>query len=308
MRHLIIPLLLVLAACASADAPAASSPVPATNTVEQTEATPEPPVVEATQVEATDNTALDPSLVARVNGEPITRDEFQAALERRRAGTQATDETALANQVLDTLIEQRLIRQAAANAGISVTDAEVQAEIDALRSSVGTDDGWQSFLDMNNYTEATLFNAQRDSILTQRMLAQIMAPLMGDVEQVRARHILVSSEAEANAVLERLRNGEDFQTLAAEVSIDQTTRDQGGDLGWFTVDELLDRRLAEVAFEIDQGAIAGPVVTRIGYHIIQTVDRAARPIESERMALLVESLYNRWLQEQIAAATIERNL
>jgi parvulin-like peptidyl-prolyl isomerase len=106
--------------------------------------------------------------------------------------------------------------------------------------------------------------------------------------------------------MNRLRAGEDFATLASSVSIDLTTRERGGDLGWFTVDELLDKRLADVAFSLQPNAIAGPIATRIGYHVIQTLEFSERPVEPERLALLKRNIYLNWLDEQFQKATIER--
>jgi len=145
-----------------------------------------------------------------------------------------------------------------------------------------------------------------DTLLTQRVRDHLTAELQGEVEQVRARHILVRTEDEARQVLQRLQNGERFADVAADVSIDLTTREQGGDLGWFTRDELLDPRLAEAAFNLQPNEITGPIATRIGYHILQTLEKGVRPVEPERMTMIQENLYLNWLAEQIRSANIER--
>ena len=102
-----------------------------------------------------------------------------------------------------------------------------------------------------------------------------------------------------------MRNGA-FETLAQELSIDVTTKDRGGDLGWFTANELMDERLSDVAFGLEPGQIAGPIPTLIGYHVIQVIERAERPVEPERLPLLMENVFMSWLDGQFRAAIIER--
>jgi parvulin-like peptidyl-prolyl isomerase len=249
-----------------------------------------------------DNTAL----VARVNGQPIERSLFDRAVTRWEQDPSITDVQALQGQVLDALIEQALITQAAQTMGITVTDEEVSAEIGRLRESLGGDAEWAQYLTLNGYSEDEMFQAQRDALMTQRVQDVLFAGLDGQIKQVHARHIVVATEAESNAVMDRLRAGEDFATLAGEVSIDLTTRERGGDLGWFTIDELLDKRLADVAFSLQPNAIAGPIATRIGYHVIQTLEFSERPIEPERLALLKRNIYLNWLEDQFQKASIER--
>lgn len=252
--------------------------------------------------------ATVPAVVARVNNQDITRAEFEAEMARRRRDETITDMAALQQVVLDALIEQRLVADAAANMGITITDDEVAAEIEALQQALGQTADWNNYLEMNGYTPEEMYAAQRNVLLTQRVQEVLFADLNGAVAQVHARHIVVRTEAEAVNLLNRLQQGADFAQIASEFSIDLTTRDRGGDLGWFTRDELLDKRLADVAFSLQPGAIAGPISTRIGYHIIQTLEMAERPVEPERMALLMRNIYMTWLETQFQAATIERYL
>jgi peptidyl-prolyl cis-trans isomerase C len=256
---------------------------------------------------ANSNTTADNStLVARVNGQPIARSLFDRALIRWEQDPSIADIQALQGQVLDALIEQALIAQAAQTMGITVSDDDVNTEIGRLRESLGSDAAWTEYLTLNGYTEDEMFQAQHDALLTQRVQGVLFAGLDGQIKQVHARHIVVATEAESNEVMNRLRAGEDFATLAGSVSIDLTTRERGGDLGWFTIDELLDKRLADVAFALQPNAIAGPIATRIGYHVIQTLEFSERSVEPERLALLKRNIYLNWLDEQFQKASIER--
>ena len=144
--------------------------------------------------------------------------------------------------------------------------------------------------------------------ILQALRADLTAHLQGEVEHVRARHILLPSEADARRALARLAAGERFGALAAELSLDVSTRDYGGDLGWFIQGELIDPALSELAFSLPLGQVSQPVATRLGYHIIQTLGIAPRRIEAGRIPYLTENIFNLWLDEQVAAAEIILNL
>jgi parvulin-like peptidyl-prolyl isomerase len=247
-------------------------------------------------------------VVARVNGEDILVADYERELARRLRDDSVTDATALAGDVLDGLIEQRLLARAAAGMGITVTPDDVTAEVERLKAMLTSDAAWQQFLADNGYTEAEFRQAQQNVLLAQRVQTVLFAGLNGNVRQVRARHIVVRTEAEANTLLQQLQAGEDFAALAAAYSIDLTSRERGGDLGWFVPGELMDARLGEVAFSLNPGASAGPIATSIGYHIIQSLEFAERPIEPERMGLLMQNIYQTWLEQQFQQAAIERYL
>jgi parvulin-like peptidyl-prolyl isomerase len=248
------------------------------------------------------------SLVAKVNGTEITLSEFERALERQQAELQAADPAALEASVLDSLIEQTLIEQAASQQQITVSDSDVQAELQAMVQDAGSESAWQQWLEQNHFTHDEFAAFLRDSIMTQRIRDQVTQTITGSVPQVHARHILVATEAEANDILTRLQAGEEFGVLATTYSRDVTTRDAGGDLGWFTQEELLEPSLAQVAFSLEPGQMAGPIPTRLGYHVVQTLEKADRPIAPEKQADLAQVVFENWLQGLLDSATIERYL
>jgi len=127
-------------------------------------------------------------------------------------------------------------------------------------------------------------------------------------EQVHARHILVETEEEAQAVLARLEAGEDFASLAKELSIDEATREDGGDLGWFPRGMMVPE-FEETAFALQPGETSDIVQTSFGYHIIlveeHDPDRELEPyaLEQRRASALSD-----WLEEQRQSEAIERHL
>jgi peptidyl-prolyl cis-trans isomerase C len=95
-------------------------------------------------------------------------------------------------------------------------------------------------------------------------------------EEVHARHILVVSEDEAKAILAQLKGGADFVALAKEKSKDPGSAESGGDLGYFTKEQMVPE-FAEVAFKLGKGQLSDPVKTQFGWHIIKVEDRRTKP-------------------------------
>ncbi|HTP37540.1 MAG TPA: peptidylprolyl isomerase, partial [Methyloceanibacter sp.] len=94
-------------------------------------------------------------------------------------------------------------------------------------------------------------------------------------QEIHARHILVATEDEAKKVVERLKNGEDFATVAKEVSKDAGA--EGGDLGFFTRGQML-KPFEDAAFALDVGQISAPVQTQFGWHIIKVEEKRDQPL------------------------------
>jgi peptidyl-prolyl cis-trans isomerase C len=248
------------------------------------------------------------SLVARVNGVEITLPQFERALVRQQQMATTNDPITVQVQVLTNLIQDLLIEQAADDMGIVVTDAEVDAEVQALVDFAGGQAGYEQWLAENLYTAQEFRDDQRSNLITSRMLQVVTQDVYaGNVPQVHARHILVRSQEEANDILSRLQAGEDFVTLAS-LSLDMSTRDSGGDLGWFTHGQLSAQAqsLENIAFTLQPGQIAGPIATSLGYHILQVIEVGEGPIAPEDQPEIAQRLFDIWLQELWANATIEQ--
>src|SRR3954462_6901598 len=97
---------------------------------------------------------------------------------------------------------------------------------------------------------------------------------MSAEEEVHARHILVETEDEAKAVVEQLKGGADFATLAKEKSKDPGAAD-GGDLGYFVKGQMVPE-FSEVAFKMYPGQISNPVKSQFGWHVIKLEDKRMR--------------------------------
>jgi len=138
-------------------------------------------------------------------------------------------------------------------------------------------------------------------LLEQKLRDAIGAEVPKTAEQVRARHILVSTEEDAKKVLDRLNKGETFEKVAAEVSQDTSNKDKGGELGWFTRG-VMDPDFEKAAFSLPVGKISDPVKTSYGYHIIQVEEHEQnRPLSADQLSQAQSRAFEEWLTGKKAA-------
>jgi len=133
---------------------------------------------------------------------------------------------------------------------------------------------------------------------------------MGEEREVRARHILIraapgdekgSKEAEEKikAIIARLRKGENFETLAKETTEDPSGKANGGDLGYFTKEQMVPE-FAEAAFKLKPGEISGPVKTQFGWHVIKLEDsRIKAPPTFDEVKGQIENFVTRRAQAEL---------
>jgi len=101
--------------------------------------------------------------------------------------------------------------------------------------------------------------------------------------QIKASHILVKTKEDAQKILERLNNGEKFEALAKEASIDRVSGKNGGELGYFSRGEMVPE-FEKAAAMLKVGEVSKPVKTQFGYHIIKVTDKKTGPVvEFERV-------------------------
>jgi parvulin-like peptidyl-prolyl isomerase len=116
-------------------------------------------------------------------------------------------------------------------------------------------------------------------LLREKLLEAVTADTPREDEQLWARHILVTTEDEAKAVIERLNKGEDFGALAVELSKDSGSGAKGGDLGWFGKGAMVPP-FEEAAYALKAGGISAPVQSDFGWHVIQLIARQNRPLNA----------------------------
>jgi parvulin-like peptidyl-prolyl isomerase len=260
---------------------------------------------------------------------------------------------------LELLIDEELVRQEARKRGLSVSRAEIDAELQkrfapqdegtvptpgasptAAQAGTGSEQPdaaatpaatvtalptpaptsratttpartllqsrLRDFLQATGVSEGYLRRTIEADLLKEKLRLQLAEQIPAVQEQVHARHILVSDEEKAREVLRRIEAGERFEDVAAEVSQDPGTKDQGGDLGWFPRGIMV-TEFEEAAFALQPGQLSRPVQTQFGYHVIRVDERAAgRPVESDQLEQLKRYALNKWLQQQKNPQTVQR--
>ncbi len=243
--------------------------------------------------------ACGAKVVATVNGEKITEPALQSRLEQVAAmyGYSLDSEQGkelrafLEEQVLQSLIEERVVLQAAKEKKISVKKEDVQEELKKIKNQFPGDKEFQDFLKERKFTEKDLTVYLEHQLILNKLFEEVTKDITTtskDIkkyyeenkeeffvpEQVKARNIVVKTEEEAKAIIAELDKGADFATLAVEKSIDPTAKQNQGDIGYFDKDAGLVEEFKNAAFALKVGEYTKkPVQSIFGYHIIKVEDR-----------------------------------
>lgn len=260
----------------------------------------------ATLHPATATTTAAPE-AARVNGQPILLQTYQAEVARYEAamgelGIELATQGDYRAEVLQRLIERQLLAQAAQRLGTQVSEAELDQRMEQLVQERGPLEQWVGSI---GYTPQEFRQALQVELLAAQMIQTISEGVASNVEQVHARHILVASLSEAEDVLALLEGGAEFDQLARIYSLDGSTRPGGGDLGWFARGTLTVPELEEAAFALQPGELSGVVQTELGYHVVELLERERRPLAGNALIDYRSAAVERWLAEQQQAAAIE---
>ncbi len=284
----LILLLLLLAACSAT--PAAGTP-----------SSPDLPAVTETSAPPT---ATSVPMAFTVNGEGLPLDEFNAELERYRQsqtalGRDVSDEQAR-QIVLDDLVAQVLLAQAARESGFSLDETALQERIDSLTDQLGGADALSAWQQAHGYDETGFRSALKRSAEAAQMRDQILSSVPPTTEQVHIRQILTYNQEDAERAQSRLNSGTDFDELAA--LYDPTTR---GDIGWFPRGYLDLTVIEDAAFALEVNAVSEIIQSEIGFHIIKLIERdPARPLAFDaRLTLQAKALQN-WVETRRAESEL----
>jgi peptidyl-prolyl cis-trans isomerase C len=289
-RHILSQIILILALGLSACASATGTPATITPAIPSE--TPLPP------------TPTPPPLAATVNGEWLTEEEFLAEVERYRAvksasGVEVTTDDA-AEVVLDDMIAQVLLSQAARAEGFEITEADLASRIDALASEVGGPEALTAWQSKHGYTDESFQFALMRAAEAAWMRDRIIATVPGTAEQVHAQQILLYNEEDANKVADQLNAGANFADLA--VLYDPNT---GGELGWFPRGYLLEPKLEEAAFSLEPGQYSDVIETEVGFHILLVVEHDPQhELSPDAYLVMQEKALQNWLAQKRAESDI----
>jgi foldase protein PrsA len=220
--------------------------------------------------------------VAAVNGQAISRAELDRKLES----------SAAAKQALTQMVQQTLIDQYARDKKVDVTQAEIDKRIGEIKAKYPAGQ-FDQMVKQQGYTAQDVQNIIKGSLVLEKAVAPQVHVSDADIKayfdknhavfdkpaQVKARHILVADANTAKMVLAKLKAGGSWDALAKQYSTDPSSKEKGGDLGYFGRGQMVPQ-FQDAAFGAKVGQIVGPVKSPFGYHIIQVTDKKPPTIAS----------------------------
>lgn len=244
-------------------------------------------------------------VVVTINGENITRDELYEAMYEQ-----------VGEDTLEDLIMMRLIMQEGERLGLSVTEADIDEEIDSI---VDLHFGGQKEqllmameyygMDMDGFRKNLKVGMMEEKIARSRLdfTDEEVREFFDEnrehfnlLDEIELRHIMLDTEEEALAIIALLEAGEDFAELASEHSVDIMTGEQGGDLGVIRRGEMF-YGFEDDAFDLEPGQISAPLSSYYGYHVVELLGKTAgREVSFEEVREEVEESYSNYLVAMIA--------
>ncbi len=235
----------------------ARPPAAAPATGAQGGAQPAKPPVQAAQ-------PLKDPIVATVNGQPVRLSELEIAQQSLPQQYRNMPLQAVFPALLDRIIDSKLVVQ------------------EGKKNKVTDDPAFKKRMAFVEEQVLQDFWIQREiaRLVTAEKLQKRYEERLKGVEpeeEVHARHILVSTEDEAKALIAEIKKGAAFDKLAKEKSTDKASGAEGGDLGWFKKTDMV-KEFADAAFALKKGDLTEtPVKTQFGYHVIKLEDRRKAP-------------------------------
>ncbi len=231
--------------------------------------------------------AADDYVILEVGDREIKKSEVQTVWEglfpTGAAPQFDTVEESIRQNVLRGVASEYLLHQEALEAGVMDNEA-VQRKIDEAKRK----------LVVRHYID----NKSKNLVSEEAIRAEYekMKEEMADQEEIRARHILVEQEDKAEHLRAKLKDGADFEELAKAHSKDPGSKNQGGDLGYFTQDKMVPA-FTEAAFKLEEGEISELVKSGFGWHLIKVEDR--RQMEAPPYEEAKENIKSRLAEEQL---------
>lgn len=263
-------------------------------------------------------------------------DDFQASPEYERLAQQG-DADAITREFeqsyLSGLIRRAVLTPEAEELGIEVTQREVDDQLSSIQSEFPSQSAFEEALKEQGLTLEQLTQLIEDRALEEKLRAEITADVGPTEEEIRAyydentdefqeteaQHILVDRGPLAQDIARRLQAAPKnevadlFARLARRHSTDNSNRDNGGRLGFFSPGDFVPE-FEEGAAAVDVGEVSDPVQSEFGFHVIWVTDRRTLPFEQARDRIDTqlggsseEDAWREWLQDVYEAADVEVN-
>ncbi|MEC5400203.1 peptidylprolyl isomerase [Uliginosibacterium sp. H1] len=233
-------------------------------------------------------TGTNGTTIAKVNGQAIPASLGELLIKEQAAQGANPNDPQLKTQVREHLIRREVLLQEARKRGFD-KDAAVRQRMDYVRDEMLVNTFMEDWAKKNPVSEAQA-KAEYDKVAAQA----------GDTEY-QGRHILVATEAEAQAAIKKLQAGAKFEALAKEISIDPGSKDNGGELGWARGSAYVPEFSAALG-KLEKGKFTPQAVkTQFGYHIILLEDtrKAQNPSFDELKPRIMQGMQQQALQKYV---------
>jgi parvulin-like peptidyl-prolyl isomerase len=243
-------------------------------------------------------------------------------------------QSALANiseTTLDEMIQDQLIREKAADLGVTVSEADVQQTIDDQLLQVAAppsqtpitdtqdaptptpvpqeqlDQIYQNALTSMGLTDSDFRTIVENGLYRTRVQDVLAGQVVTTGLVVHVQMIQTVTETVATEAQQRIESGEDFATVAKELSQDPQVQDNGGDLGWVTTGQLsgsYGQPMEDLVFSLDVGQV-GKVESDGNFYVVKVLERNENgPLPQEVLTLRQNSALQDWLQQQMESPDV----
>lgn len=280
------------------------------------------------------------TVVAKISGVEIKKEEFNRIFDifkvqyEQQYGTEIWDQEyegrkfgeVSREKLLDMMIDEKLQLKKAEELAITVSDEELNNEIENAKKYFDTEEKFNEFLKGQGIDQEYLKDSYKRELTIKKLtdkLTENISVTDQEIEayynthqdefvSVKASHILLDTREEAEKILQRVKTGEDFAKLAKECSKDPTAKENSGDLDYFRRGDVVEP-FEEAAFALKPGEISEIVQTDFGFHIIKVEDNKLDKFENVKEQLKADMLskkksgeYNKLLEEMRKNTEIEK--
>jgi parvulin-like peptidyl-prolyl isomerase len=266
----------------------------------------------------------DSELVAKVNGDGITKKQFESEVERNLARYKGQGrelppgiEVRIRESVLRRMIDDKIIEQKAKSLGLEVTNQELEAKFKEHKDRFRTAEAFDDYLKRSGNTVENMKDDLKRNLLRDRVVEKLSGavdvtddevkkyyddnlPRFTDREQIRASRILIrvmpnataaekrAAQKEAKSIYAKLKKGADFAAIAKQSSKGPEAAN-GGDLGWITRGRMTPE-FDNVAFTLEPNKMSNVIETKLGYEVVKVLEK--KPEHQRTLDEVKESIKN----------------
>jgi len=267
-------------------------------TAQESQPTPDAPAAQGAQPAQPAAAPPADTVVAIVNGTKVTRADVIASAQSLPAEYQSKID-AIFPALIDRLVDLTLLAEEGRKENLQ-DDPEVKARITQVTDQV---------------IQEALIRRHLKSMMTEDAIKARYEKFISEQPaqtEIRASHILVATEDEAKDIIKQLEGGADFAAIAKEKSTDPSAKQNGGDLGYFTANEMVPE-FSQAVFAMEKGdSSKAPVKSQFGWHVIKVVDKRPKAppsleeTHSHIEELLSGELLTAYLTSLRTTATVEK--